>query len=82
MRRRRQRSFRPKHFESTCNGALQFKARKFGRERLLMARKRILWHFKVSKESNLIQHIIGVLTLMILDAGKLYGIYIDNNPLL
>ena len=39
-----QRSFWPKHFESTCDGALQFKARKYGRERLLMARKRILWH--------------------------------------
>ena len=29
------------HLESTCDGALQFKAKKFGLERLLTARKRI-----------------------------------------
>ena len=62
------------HFESTYDGALQFKARKFSRERLQMARKRILWHFKVGKESNTIIildlnyhpiHRKSVLTLMV-----------------
>ena len=49
---------RPKHFDSTRDGTLQSVQ---GQEvRFLMARKRILRHFKVGKESNTIQFNIMV----------------------
>ena len=45
----------PNILKGTFDGALQFKATKYGRETLPMSRKRILWHLKVGKESNPVQ---------------------------